>query len=743
MSFVLEAGQPIGGRYVLERLVGTGGMGQVWAGQDSTEQRSVALKFLKDDRLEPEMRRRMLKEARASCAVAHPSVVPVIDVVESESGHLALVMELLRGESLADRPKPMTLNETARVLLPIADALRAAHEVGIVHRDVKPDNIFLTESGEVKILDFGIAKRTEVDASVAASTGTQTGSIVGTPQFMSPEQAFAERDIDHRSDIWSLGLVLFECLTGVLPTKAESLGQVFKIILSSGIPSIAEHAPTLPTALVKLVDKMLQRDRLGRPQSMAEVVETLASTIKDVSASGDGFVVRVGDSDSNDAWGETQAPAQSNSALSNDSADSFLRQIAAVPASGPQLEPNRSGQRISHYEVKSKIGQGGMGIVYAAEDVRLHRLVALKVLPIGLVTNEGRRRRFLREARSASAVQHANVATVFDVGESEGTVYIAMEHVEGQTLRALLKAEGGALDARRALDIAMQMAKGLTRAHQAGVIHRDVKPENVMITPDGGVKLLDFGLAKLARTAEEVAAHNTEASVDELASHVGRVLGTPAYMSPEQAAGGAVDARTDVYAMGIVLHELLVGVRPAKRRTSADAKLKSRVSPSLMRVIDRCLREEPGERYATARELAADLALIHARPDAGPRRMVLIGLLSAPLLMATAWWALSREQNGQPAAGLANVPTDESTRPATETVRALPSASEAVDATSAPRRAPSALTSASSEVAVLGTASVSPRVGSQTAVGTPIASASPRPSAKPTPSASSYIYEDR
>ncbi len=638
----------------------------------------------------------------------------------------------------------MTLSETARVLLPIADALRAAHAVGIVHRDVKPDNIFLTESGEVKILDFGIAKRTEVDTAVAASTGTQTGSILGTPQFMSPEQAFAEPDIDHRSDIWSLGLVLFECLTGVLPTKADNLGQVFKIILTSDIPSIAEHAPTLPTALVKLVDKMLQRARLARPQSMGEVVDTLTSITRDVSSSGDGFVVRVGDSDSNDAWGETQAPAQSNSALSTDSADSFLRQIAAVPASAPQLEPDRSGQRISHYEVKSKIGQGGMGIVYAAEDVRLRRRVALKVLPIGLVTNEGRRRRFLREARSASAVQHANVATVFDVGESEGTVYIAMEHVEGQTLRTLLKADG-ALEPRRALEITTQMAKGLGRAHQAGVIHRDVKPENVMIMPDGGVKLLDFGLAKFARTADEAVGHSTGGSVEELASHVGRVLGTPAYMSPEQAAGGTVDARTDVYAMGIVLHEMLVGTRPAKRSSATAGALKSKVSPSFTRVIDKCLREEPAERYATASELAADLTLIHARPDAGPRRLVQIGLIAAPLLIVSVWWGLSREPKERPEAQSALPTTHQSTSPARAEPSAPPVASDAaVDASvgpsaTGPTPAPTSSTSPPAGVTAVVTPSTSARVGTPKHLTTPSA----RPSAKPAATPSSYIYEDR
>ncbi len=195
MSFHLESGSSIGGRYRLDRLLGQGGMGLVWSAKHLLTGRSVAVKFLRERDLSDEAKSRLLREARASCAVRHHGVVPVLDVIESDSGEPALVMDLLEGESLAERLSRvdrLSANETVMILLPAAEALAAAHDAGVVHRDLKPENIFLTDSGETKVLDFGIAKLIHLDADVARSAGTQTGAILGTPMYMSPEQAFGE-----------------------------------------------------------------------------------------------------------------------------------------------------------------------------------------------------------------------------------------------------------------------------------------------------------------------------------------------------------------------------------------------------------------------------------------------------------------------------------------------------------------------------------------------------------------------
>ncbi|NUO49066.1 MAG: protein kinase [Polyangiaceae bacterium] len=610
MPFLLQTGQTIAGRYVLDAVLGSGGMGEVWSARDTSEDRRVAIKFIKGDALGVDGKRRMLREARASRSVDDPGIVPVFDVIESDAGEPALVMELLEGESLAMKSRPMTAELAMSLLSPVARALAAAHAAGIVHRDVKPENIFVTRSGDVKIVDFGIAKRLQLDADTAASLGTQTGAILGTPQYMSPEQAFGEKDVDHRTDVWSLGVVFFQMLTGSLPIKADNLGQILRLLVSGTMPRVRDAAATVDPELASLVDRMLRQEREERP-SMAEVVsalEQIASGEREAKAA----VIRVGESDSNDAWDATQAPTEEPESARSLASDSLLERIAGLDGKiTPSDDLDRSGHRLAKYQIIEKLGQGGMGIVYVAEDLRLKRKVALKVLPTRLVRNEERRLRFLREARSASAVHHPNVATIFDVGEDNGIVYIAMERVKGQTLRSVLR-ESGAIAPHRAASIALDIARGLGCAHENGVIHRDIKPENVMIAPDDRAKILDFGLAKSLGVTDPAAGDDEPSDV--LVSRVGRVLGTPAYMSPEQAAGDAVDARADIYAMGVVLHEMITGRRPAR-----DAREGRKLTAPIEAIVSRCIG--PLERrYPDGDALASALTDVEITLRRGPRR---------------------------------------------------------------------------------------------------------------------------
>src|SRR5215510_7676593 len=222
----IAAGSLIGERYRLERVIGRGGMGVVWAAEDIVTQQRNALKFLKDGVGDPDAPRRFLREARAASAVRHPNVVRTLDVLELEDGSPVLVMELLEGESLREmlrREQKIPLGELAEILVPVVSAVGTAHALGIVHRDLKPENIFLSRgpAGErvVKILDFGIAKLTALDGEAMRSTGITTSTVLGTPAYMAPEQVFGESDLDHRADIWALGLLLYQCLSGVLPTE--------------------------------------------------------------------------------------------------------------------------------------------------------------------------------------------------------------------------------------------------------------------------------------------------------------------------------------------------------------------------------------------------------------------------------------------------------------------------------------------------------------------------------------------
>lgn len=274
----LVAGAVVAGRYRLDRQLGKGGMGEVWAATQTLTRMPVALKFLRDPAASEDVRRRFLREARAACAVRHPNVVQIHDVVELPGGEPVMVMELLVGESLEQRLRregKIALRDAAAILLRVVSAVGTAHQLGIVHRDLKPDNIFLAETREgveVKVVDFGIAKLTAAEGDAAETAGlTGTGAMLGTPYYMSPEQAFGERAIDHRADIWSLGVILYRCLTGVLPTQAENIGQILKIIMTNAIRPLGEIDPALPPDVVALVGRMLTQDRARRPQDLREV----------------------------------------------------------------------------------------------------------------------------------------------------------------------------------------------------------------------------------------------------------------------------------------------------------------------------------------------------------------------------------------------------------------------------------------------------------------------------------------
>src|SRR5512144_667577 len=222
--------------------------------------------------------------------------------------------------------------------------------------------------------------------------------------------------------------------------------------------------------------------------------------------------------------------------------------------------------RLGRYEVLDLLGSGGMGEVYRARDTRLHRDVALKVLPAELSSDPVRLTRFEREARSASALNHPNIVTIYEFGQSDSTCFLAMELVDGKSLREMLHA--GSVPLRKLLTIAAQIADGLARAHAAGIVHRDLKPENVMVTRDGFAKILDFGLAKLTQPEEPDG--RTQAPTMSGETAVGIVMGTVGYMSPEQAMGKPLDFRSDQFSFGSIVYEMATGRRAFERNTSAE-----------------------------------------------------------------------------------------------------------------------------------------------------------------------------
>jgi serine/threonine protein kinase len=315
-----------------------------------------------------------------------------------------------------------------------------------------------------------------------------------------------------------------------------------------------------------------------------------------------------------------------------------------------------AGTRLGPYELLGSLGAGGMGEVYRARDTRLQREVAIKVLPAELSSDATRLKRFEREARSASALNHPNIVTIHEVGQSDSTSFIVMELVDGKTLRELLYA--GSLPLRKLLSIAAQVADGLAKAHASGIVHRDLKPENVMVTSAGFVKILDFGLAKLTHPGSDLGQSAQNPTIPG-GTEPGVVMGTVGYMSPEQAAGQRVDFRSDQFSLGSILYEMTTGKRAFERATKPEiltaiireepepiAALNSKIPAQLRWIVERCLAKEPQDRYAATEDLARDLATLRdhisdlsgeARPSLEtPRRGVRWGAIGlAAALLAT------------------------------------------------------------------------------------------------------------
>jgi len=272
-------------------------------------------------------------------------------------------------------------------------------------------------------------------------------------------------------------------------------------------------------------------------------------------------------------------------------------------------------ERIGRYKILSKIGEGGMGEVYLAQDDKLDRRVALKILPADVAGDADRMLRFEHEAKSASALNHPNIITIYEINDENDNLFIAMEYVEGETLAKKIKSSE--FDLKKTLDIAIQIAAALTAAHEAKVIHRDIKPDNIIVRPDGLVKILDFGLAKLT---EKTVPYDLEALTTLVKTNPGLVMGTVGYMSPEQARGASVDARSDIFSFGAMLYEMLAGRRPFAGENEVDVmasilhkdpspltKFAPEVSHEIESLVRKTLRKNRDERYQTVRELLADL----------------------------------------------------------------------------------------------------------------------------------------
>lgn len=538
----LQYGQTILHYRVLEKI-GQGGMGEVYKAEDRKLGRQVALKLLPPDAAEDETaKRRLLQEARAASALNHPNIVTVYSIEEAE-GYAFIVMEYVEGETLKSIIDRGAL-ETSRLIhlgSQVAEALGAAHSAGLIHRDIKPSNILVTSAGQAKILDFGLAKLTQIsDQSLSGkqtmSRLTKTGMVLGTIVYMSPEQTRGEV-LDARTDIFSLGCVLYEAATGKVPFSGPSILSVLHEIATADPPPPSTISTNVPQGIDSIIKRCLAKDRNARYSSAAELGNALR--------------------------GLTFA---------------------------------------NRYQILRELGRGGMGVVHLAHDPLLERDVAIKVISPDLLSADAVER-FKREARVVAKMDHPAIVHIHDIGEHEGSLFFIMPFVHGTSLRTFLNEQS--LSLGDVLDIGIQVAEGLEYSHLQGVVHRDIKPENIMVArQDSGVRVrvTDFGLAtastenRLTRTGSVVGTM-CYLSPEQLSTKIVDPrtdvysLGVVLYecLTGKPPFSGEVQS---------VLYRI------AHESPDPPRMLGAEIQEELENIIMRCLEKDPAKRPQSAKELA-------------------------------------------------------------------------------------------------------------------------------------------
>ncbi len=545
--------------YRITEKLGEDGMTVVYEAVDTKLDRPVALKILPPELTrDPDAKARFVHEAKATAALAHPNICTIHEIDEFE-GQSFLAIEWYDGETLKERIVPGSLNweESVDIAQQIAQGLAKAHEQDIVHRGIKPASIFITSDGLVKILDFGLAILS------GQTLQTKTDITPRTAGYMAPEQVKGETT-DQRTDFWCLGVTLYEMVSGRLPFQGDHEQAIVHAILNQEPDPVTGLRTGIPLGLERIIGKCLSKNPAERYQHADELTADL---------------LHLG--------GDTTSGSRATGAIQGTRESSLI------------------GQTVSHYRITRQLGAGGMGVIYEAVDTKLDRTVALKFLPPESTRDSDARVRFIREAKAASGLDHPNICTVHEIGATkDGQMFIAMALYQGCTLAHMIN--NGPLSVDQIMDIGSQVAAGLAKAHESGIIHRDIKPLNIFVTEDGLVKILDFGLAKLSGQSQLTVA--------------GATLGTPAYMSPEQANGGEVDQRTDLWSLGIVLYEMTTGHPPFRADFPQGViygilnhdpeplrSLRSEIPESLEKVVNTTLQKKAESRYPMANALLEDL----------------------------------------------------------------------------------------------------------------------------------------
>ncbi|MBI4705181.1 MAG: serine/threonine protein kinase [Deltaproteobacteria bacterium] len=624
MVGALESGQApslgttLRGGYELRRFLGAGGMAAVYEAVGPQGAR-VAIKVLLGTAaatLGEQIVTRFKREANILASLDSPNIVPLLEADIDESiGGPFLVMPLLSGldlDQLIERAGPLHPTAAVRILRQASRAIDAAHRAGVIHRDIKPANLFLAHDSSggvtVRVLDFGIAKSMIEETDV-----TQTGAVLGTPHFMSPEQTINAKRVDARSDVWSLGTTLYYALCGVVPFEdITGFAELQLALTGRDAPLLQDLAPWVDPALAVVVHGARLRELEARCPTVSELGEALRPFTHG--------------SDELDAGMLEPVPPEIRQKRARRAELPRVWQRVKPSLPPPPLaktppDPLLAQRLGDRYSLLRCLGRGGMGAVYEAQAGDGSRFAIKVIVPELAGRSAGARRRFVREARAVSSIQSEHVVRVVeaDTDPAQQLPYIVMELLQGLDLGKLIERQG-ALQPEAVARLFVQACRGLGAAHALGLVHRDIKPANLFLhqVPSGEVvlKICDFGIAKQL-SADPAGDTSTELT------RTGGMVGSPMYMSPEQARNAKkIDLRTDIWSLGASLYQALCGSPLWKGHdavgelvlaicTEPLPHLQDRapwVAPGLADVVHQALRRAPEHRFQSMEDFAEALA---------------------------------------------------------------------------------------------------------------------------------------
>jgi eukaryotic-like serine/threonine-protein kinase len=566
------------GRRVLLKLAARGGMGDVYLaatlGIEGAERPCIVKTVRRDHMHDGSFLARFLDEARVQAQLQHPGVAQVLEAATDENGEPYTAVEYVEGRSLSDlRQRAVQMGiriewaDAVAITIEVAQALAHVHDragvdgtpLGIVHRDLSPQNVMVSYAGEVKLIDFGTARGHNRRCRTVA------GVVFAKPGYVAPEVARQEVG-DGRIDLYALGVILWELSAGrrfLTGDPQKHLDDTAAGLVT--LPPIAAICGA-PPALDDVITRLTSNDpdeRYARAGLAVADVARLLSSAPSVEAQERGVRPRIA-AMMRKLWPHEPARSRTEFArLLREAREALQAAPAPTPAAGAvseglatRMTPSDPSQLAgTPYRLGRKLGEGASGAVHEAEHVELGRKLAVKILGPEHAASHGALERFRHEARAVANLSHPNIVQLYDFGKSlDGRAFLAMELCAGQTLDARMR--DGDMSWREAVRIAIEAAKALEAAHSAGLVHRDLKPQNLMLTGEGEpqVKLLDFGLVTALTDCD-----NRPATERERVMRGFAVFGTPEYMAPEQVAGDPVDGRADLYALGCVLYEMLTG----------------------------------------------------------------------------------------------------------------------------------------------------------------------------------------